>query len=543
MRLVFHMTLIGICSLSTLVFADESPLTFKPRVVAGVVCYRYAPAEFRQWLNDIQQKYKRPLSNFGAELDRTIERRFGDRLQIPYPKGLMFVDTPAGIENWFCEQSFTREGAREVIDDFAAQWQTEEKKDRPNYEVEVKDLSPDAWSLTFNNLTWTPKLVEMTDAEKKETGLRSKTEWSVSKRPGRAVWFRFDGDWLWSSYSEHLLNAETLDVIPDSEDLNDAIDSGLFARGWFNPNQLSQQLRNSFLTVIEALLAVQSQQRDGELVEDSHRRKVWNTCRAALPRAALNDVEFAEFRILTSTEKISVHVEIVAKSGSEFSQFLNETVPEEIVSAPALDQTSGIAVRIIGRVPKVALSTFQRENNGAFAGSTDFVAEGKINCNTFEEFYGWLTVRCSDAQRTLIALSDVVPEILNYEVNHSIFHDTPIHVSTEVNPDESLLQSVFSGPLASRDFEFDKLPAANVRSNGIRFQRAVAELQADAKTIESIAGDWLPVNAGNPDEATIDEPNIVLNARLRTGADRINLEFHSTSPFAHRAFAALVLRK
>ena len=541
-KLVLQATLV-ICCLSASVFACESPPTFKPRVVAGIVCHLYAPVEIQQLLKDVQEEYKRPLNDFGAELHRSIDRRFSDRLQIPYPKGLLVVDTPLGVDYWYCEQSFTVEGAREIIDEFAAQWQSEEKMERPNYEVEISILSPESWSLAMNNLTWTPKLVEMTDAEKKETGRRLKTEWSVSKRPGRSVWFRFHEDWLWSSYSENLLVAETLDLIPESRVLGDAAEGKLFAQAWFNPDQLSEQLRGSFLTAVDAVLAVQSQQRDGELAEQSHPRRVWNGCRAALARAALNDVESAEIQISSSPDQISLHAEIITRNGSASSDFLSQTVPGRIDSLPPMLQVPRIAFRLIARIPEPALSLFQRDDHTDGAAPMDLFADGSVTCDALEELNGWLSVRCSDPRRFLRAVTDVVPEVVDYEIRHPILNEIPIHVSTTIDSSETMLETLLTGPLFEGDPADDTHLTGTVSSGEIQLRRAVCELHADATTIESLMRHWFPAKAQETAAQSHVESTIDVKARVQSGANGLTLDLQCAKPIAHRVFAALVISK
>jgi hypothetical protein len=530
------------CILLNRALALQPPATFTPDVAAGVVCQSYSPEEIHQLLNSVQEEYKCSLNNFGSELQRSIQRRFSDRLQIPYAKGVLIVNTPAGMDYWYCEESLSRDGARDLVEDFASQWRPQQDVKRPNYEVEVADLAPDSWSIAVNNLTWTPKLVETTEAEEKDTGRKMKTTWEAQKRPGRPIWFRYQDGWLWSSYSDNLLRADSLNLIPHLNASEGKNKGELFAQAWLSPDQVPERLRESFLSAMSTVAGAESQQRDGESAKQAHPRRVWNACREALVSAALNDVDHVGIQAWTSKDQLSLNAEIRSRQGSVLSSFLNQTLPGQIDSPPPRGQSRGIHFRLRTRIPELILSLFSFGESSEKSAPMDCVTYGIVTGASLEELYGHFDVQCRDPSRVFRGLSAVFPEIANGEIQHPLLNNVPIRLATTVNSGDSLLQVILSGPLSEPFPETDRpeiftphdAPNAPMRT-------AVCEIEADAMTLESLARHWLPEKVFSPDEQEQLEGRIDLRARLQTGRDGVAFDCQCTKRIARRVFAALTL--
>jgi len=527
------------CILLNRAVAWQPPATFTPEVAAGVVCQSYSPVEIQQLLKSVQDEYQRSLNSFGSELQRSIERRFSDRLQIPYAKGILIVNTPAGLDYWYCEESLSRDGARDLVEDFASQWRPKRNAKRPNYEVEIADLTPDSWSIAVNNLTWTPKLVETTEAEEKETGLKIKTTWEAQKRPGRPTWFRYQEGWLWSSYSDNLLRADSLNLIPLLK-MSDGKNKGeLFAQAWLSPDQVPEHLRESFLSAMSIVTGAESQQRDGESAKQAHPRRVWNACREALASATLNDVDFVGIQAWTSKDQLSLNAEIRSRQGSVLSSFLSQTLPGQIDSRPPAGQTQGIHFRLVARIPELILSLFSFGESSEKSAPMDCMTHGTVTGTSLEGLVGHFDVQCRDPGRVFKALSAVFPDIADCEIQHPLLNNVPIRLATTVNSSDSLLQVILTGPLSEPFPEANRPELFTPHDAPVR--TAVCEMEADAMTIESLARHWLPEKVFSPDEQEQLEGQIDVKARLQTGRDGVAFDCQCTKRIARRVFAALTL--
>ncbi|MCA9037769.1 MAG: hypothetical protein KDA91_21710 [Planctomycetaceae bacterium] len=519
-------------------FSDIVPV--KPKVVVGAICHTLSPADMKSLISELEAEYKTPLSNFGADLHRWLERRFDDRLRIPYPKGLAVVETGKGLDLWHCEQIFTVEAAAEVVDDFVSQWKTVEPIERPNFEVETANPSPNVWTVSLVNLTWIPKFIKTTDKEKAETRQHVKTEWTATRRVSQNYCFRFTNGWLWSSHSKQLLDADVKDLTPAPVKNTKEGERRLIAQLWFHPDSLSVQSRNRFLGVFKAFVSTNSQQRDSETSESAHSRQVLNTCRMAAVSALLNDVESIDIQVSRSTERIWLSGQIIAKKDSDLSLYLASMIPERRHSIPTFTNESVSEFRLCARIPGAMLALFKHEDHTSENAAVDVVATGSFKAESLESLAGHVTVQCADASGVLSALLDVFPSLRGAEPRHPLLRNVPVTVSTDLKSDDSSFRVCISGP-KSTESAVTSLDVPSKSEPRVKSE-AFVDFQIDDSLFDSIGEHVLVPSTGQKEPSTELESQSDIAGDCHVGRGGISLSIHCTKAVARRIVASVLVQ-
>ena len=395
---------------------DSKQSQFTPRSVAGILCMHYAPHEYLEIINNVSADYGLPLNVRGEEIVRSIKQRFGNRVHLPFPKGAVLVSTPVGVDYWYCEEALDNTGAKDLIESFAAQWKTPEPRERPIYQVNVDEIAPNQWRLQIFNVMWTPKIVTNSDEVFAKTGQRFRTEWISNESHSRSVWFRLEGKWLWSSYSESLLQADSLALLPDAA-TSEPRESGSkrFAFAWVRPNNMSKPMRAQSGLAMQAMLNAQMQLQNNEQSTDAIPRRLRVAVHSAMATSLINDVTAINVTVNKSDAQIDCTTSITVDPESQTAEFFHELQPHRPMKVPSLDGESDLVAASSFTLPEglknvltdVGITVTSSE-------SSQFTLTGIGHYPSPAEAWFYGTIKCSSPE-TIETLYSTLNKWMNHE--------------------------------------------------------------------------------------------------------------------------------
>lgn len=520
----------------------DSAETFSPQSIGGFLCAYYAPTQYVNLLDDLSLEYGRDLNDFGNEIRRSIERRFDDRVHLPYPKGCLLVMTPRGVEYWYCEETSDAAAARELVDLFTAQWQAPPEVERPIYRVKVESPSKDTWTAQVFNVTWIPKLVADPNSRQ-----NVKPEWQSTERPGRTYWFRFENGWLWSGDSDSLLRADTLDLLPPVQEVDNSADPNarLFATAWLKPATIPDSARGMAVAAMTALTATQMQPRDGEPEQASQVRRVLKELQVAGYRSLLNDVAELELSIWTSDQDVSMELRADVQKNTATSRFLSEMVPRRNHDRNRQGNFN-LEMDLSASIPVAAVAVLQDAmGRRKSTVPVDLAINGWGLCESPESASAVVETSSSQEQFLMDLISGLLPQVMDSQLQPPLF-DTPLYVRSSFSPNQATVRTEISGPNAAELIIPDAIPATDQRDQRwhARPRFATLQLQVDATAFETLGQPWLVSLSSSTEESVTenagsDRPRF--SVKLAASADGLELSSSCSLTIARRILAALVL--
>lgn len=329
---------------------DSSQDSFKPAAVAGLICRSFDPWQYQEQMRLLQVSSGETLNDFSADVDRTLKRRYSDRTHLPFPKGSVLVAAKGQLEFWDCEECDDVNGAGELVADFAKQWMPAKDAVRPNYEAEVQRLSGNSWKVSYVNLSWLTKLEPTSEEEFKKTGQKQKVTWSVTRRPGRATWFRHEGGWLWSGTRETLLQASQLSLLLQPH-WRQAPEEQPLVTMWVTPPAVPGHLKKAVEAQALALLWTQKQTRDLGADRENDSRSLAKLLQIRLLQLFLNETDLIVASLDRSEEGFSINAKITPRRASEFGTLLESLVSQTPRSWRAAANETGIRGFLQIRIP------------------------------------------------------------------------------------------------------------------------------------------------------------------------------------------------
>lgn len=468
---------------------------FQPKSIGGILCHYYQPWDYLKRLKALTVDRGYSLNRRGSELQRSLKRRFADRLHLPFPKGVVLVSTPNGFEFWYCEEADDKNAARQLIDSFAAQWRSERQSQRPSYRVELDEVQANAWKLSIFDVVWTQKFAKV---QKTKNAPRD-TVWQKSERLSRTAWFRYDGQWLWSSYSASLMRAEVFSELVaepvGARSDDEAIQ--LYANAWLRPANIPEVIRRNAVVSLKSLLATQRQQRDTEAAERSRRRRILKTLQESLLVALFNDVKTADLFVWDSAEGISVQGTIQVQADSKSSRALAAMVPRRNMGAPPANDTD-LSLMVSARLPDrlVAVwdeSAVQRRPAKAPGGGFDVFVFAAGDLKTLATMKLDALIRCQQMQRLLQYVSVVLPDF----PGRGLLEDARFSASVAADPPNNHITVRVLGSERLPRTDAPVLQWNDLRSNGSRPTMGRFALRLSGHAIRSLGSPWLlPKSAG-----------------------------------------------
>jgi hypothetical protein len=496
-----------------------------PQVFAGVICDSFATSDLIDLIVGLESRFGCPPNELGEEIRDSIHKRFADRITVPYAKGCVLVSHGESIEYWYCEECFTLEGARALVDDFSKMWRSSEETKRPNYLVEMENPVKDQWSLNVSYLSWSSSIVESTPEEKARTGEDFKTVWTSKKSSfARKHRFRYQNGWLWSAYSDSLFAPSGLPDIAEHSSQTNATSKRL-GKAWFSPQKLSAATRAYWDTAISTAVGTVAQQDDDQSAQQAMSNKGLHDACLAIVRAILNDTELASAELFVNEKQLVLDGRISIRADSQAAQYLQRA---ELPRTPVPPPSSGMSFVAATRLPSSVLSAFDHQD-ADHDHEIDLVCVGEFIGDAPDALYGSISITGVQPARMFRILGSLAP-VLTLAEPISL-RGIPITFTMSEDSKESALEIAVMGHSA-KDSPRPSTPVVEYRGRGSILAFRISE---------SVLGssEWLLQPTAQPSEDKENRPSIEGDF----SADRQGLSARITCslPAAERILASLIL--